>query len=556
MSRRTTSALRRALDRRRAGDAGFSLVEVLVAFTLFGIAAASTIPLLLSGAKAGQSAKLSTQAKNLAQERVDRMRNLPFHVDAKNGPYRDLLDTYYRNLVPAGGSTLASATTGYVADTSTARVPGEPTVGAYYRYVVPADPSPAAAGFRQIVATQFLNSRRLPVTPPAASPYTYDSQSLTGNDVPPSQLVGVTVITSWTRLGQTKTFKLFSEIADAKPAAALIASQARASALRVSSTVDGSQLAAEAGVVNADGALATGSTASVIGQGAVLSLNPGTTVKGAEVVMASPPDASVGTVSSGPRYLNAGTDCTLACVGKTSVRNNAVSVTNGLPVVGAPAAPVTASVIRETVGYRFSNRPNNPNLLLAAGRPVVSAFSFVGDPLVNGSAYLAATAGAGHDVRALAAADTEVIRLFETTFTPLGRGVLEIELVKSSLSCSAAAGTSSSLADFSAFVRYYDWANARYVTLPEIRPGAGNVLASYNPATIQVGPGRMLSDYIAGWDSLSAATTTTDPQTRAVSASLDGIVQLTTVATRDLDPTSAIAVRVGSLSCYAEDNRP
>src|SRR5690242_6993432 len=81
------------------GDAaGFGLVEILVALFVIGLAAAASTPLLVSGIDASITARMNTQAKDLAQQRIESMRDLQFHVDRQNGPFIDLLDIYYTDL--------------------------------------------------------------------------------------------------------------------------------------------------------------------------------------------------------------------------------------------------------------------------------------------------------------------------------------------------------------------------------------------------------------------------------------------------------------------------
>ena len=87
-----------ARRRRETGDGGFTLLEVMVAIILLGIVAAGVVPLLVGTLKAANAAKLNTQAKNLAQAQVERMRNLPYHVAQSAGPYIDLLDIYFHDL--------------------------------------------------------------------------------------------------------------------------------------------------------------------------------------------------------------------------------------------------------------------------------------------------------------------------------------------------------------------------------------------------------------------------------------------------------------------------
>lgn len=539
--------MRRLLDR-RAGDRGFSLIEVMVALTLLTIVAAAAIPLLLSAASAARTAKYITQAKSLAQQRVEQMRNLPYHVDAAPAyPRVDLLDLYFPNLTAASGTTIANVTSGYV--TTQARLAGEPATGPFYRTVV-TNLGNDFTQFRQVVATQYLSKTRAVITPPAG----YDRQAQ-GNDVPPSLYLGVTVVTAYMKSPKPATYRLFTQIADANAAVAEIVNQARASAVRFTSQVNGAQLLTEAGIVNAEGARANGATATFFGQGALMYLNPGNLVKGAELVRGAPPDVGTASTALGRRSLVNGDACTLSCIGRTRIDNGFVSVSGSLPRVGTSAAPVTSGVVRETYGVRYSNDPSVAALALRAGEPIIRAAEITDSNLAIGTAYLDATAnGTGHLVRAVAGARTQLFQLFPTTFTPTGRSVVELELRSSSLSCLAGTGGPSATASFEAYVRYFDWPSQSYVALPVITNGGADVLASYNPAAIQVGPTQFLSDYIGTWSNLTAPQTTVTGT--SVSAQLEGIISITTAPTRTGDPTSTIGIRVGSLSCYAEDTRP
>jgi hypothetical protein len=65
-----------------------------------------------------------------------------------------------------------------------------------------------------------------------------------------------------------------------------------------------------------------------------------------------------------------------------------------------------------------------------------------------------------------------------------------------------------------------------------------------------------LSDYIASWGSApfnQHINTGADGNTAI--GSIDGVVSLVTQPTRSGDATSEIGVKVGALSCYAEDDR-
>jgi prepilin-type N-terminal cleavage/methylation domain-containing protein len=76
-------------------DEGFSLIEVLVAITLLGLVSAAILPMLILGGRASTVVRFETTAKNLVQERLEQMRQLPFQVDRQNGG-----GTHERRLLP------------------------------------------------------------------------------------------------------------------------------------------------------------------------------------------------------------------------------------------------------------------------------------------------------------------------------------------------------------------------------------------------------------------------------------------------------------------------
>ena len=58
---------------RRRDDAGFTLVEVLVALLLLSVVMVSVLPLIISTLRATALTKVQTQAKNLGQERLEQV---------------------------------------------------------------------------------------------------------------------------------------------------------------------------------------------------------------------------------------------------------------------------------------------------------------------------------------------------------------------------------------------------------------------------------------------------------------------------------------------------
>jgi hypothetical protein len=125
------------------------------------------------------------------QERVEQMRNLPFHVPFSTGAqYVDLLDIYFHDrLSPSTNSfcttaAFVSATNTYTCTLNSAKV-GFP-------------------GFSERIETQFLNKDRAPVAPLA----TYHSQAgsttdltvpANATDVPPALMIGARITVTWSQ---------------------------------------------------------------------------------------------------------------------------------------------------------------------------------------------------------------------------------------------------------------------------------------------------------------------------------------------------------------------
>lgn len=66
--------------RSRRGEAGYSFVELLVTIIIAGIAFAAMVPLFVQAQQTGPKDKYRTTALNIAQDRLERVRQLPFSV--------------------------------------------------------------------------------------------------------------------------------------------------------------------------------------------------------------------------------------------------------------------------------------------------------------------------------------------------------------------------------------------------------------------------------------------------------------------------------------------
>lgn len=217
-----TDLLRR---RRLAGDeGGFTLIEVIVALVIFTMILATTVSMLIASTKASLIAKMDTGAKNLAQERVEQVRNLPFHKDhpmsgavPSAAEADDLLDTYFLSY---SATDAACKVTGFVhGGTATASTAppagsvrctyfGDPATGDFYR--VASNPVAGYPRYAQYITTQFLPPGGAAGTP-LTVPSTYNTQGDPASaDVAVSDLVGIRVTTLWSVGSTSKKNSIFS----------------------------------------------------------------------------------------------------------------------------------------------------------------------------------------------------------------------------------------------------------------------------------------------------------------------------------------------------------
>lgn len=540
----------------RGTDDGFTLVEVLVALLVVGVLAGSLLPLLATTVKATTRVRLETQAKNLAQQRVETMRNLAFHVDRQNGPFVDLLDIYYTNVSTAPTTRSDGSVGQWLAEAGGAN--GAPSGPAYLLRI----PSlPGHPDFNQDVYAQFLRTTRTlsPV------PTTYDSQAI-GADLPPSQLLGVTVITRYQTGTERKVLRTYTEMADGDGADSLLTTQARAQALQVTSTSDTAvTLRAGIGIVNADGSVTTGSAASVQAEGARIENLGSTPQTGASVTAVAPPNPSgysgTGTSSSPGIATGSGT-CGWASFGQSRADDVSATTTNGLPRIPVNAGPdlsavgsgrVRAGLLRNgsgCTGYSFGYRNSvatpvyDPQYELDAGKPVVGVRDATGGQLSTyGSVAITAdTVGSSTGpASAHSSAVTDYVRLLPTTSAP--DGLVVLRLTQASVSCVAGAAP---VASYTLEVSYPG--NSTTVTFST---SSATVPALPDPATIVVATSthgtKRLSDYLS-WEVATAVTSA------ASGASTIGPV-VRVVVPAAVTGNGGFTLELGKLSCHAEDVR-
>jgi prepilin-type N-terminal cleavage/methylation domain-containing protein len=552
------------LRRRCADEAGFGLVEIMIAMTIFAIVSLSTAPMLIGGLQAGRAAQLNLQGKALAQERVELMRNLPFHVARQNGQYLDVLDIYFRDLQPTGALAPNDTCNG-----------GRSYDGSTWTYSCAINNlGPDYPGFRQVVRATFLDFQRNTVRPPTSPAY---NSQVAGVDAPVSTLLGIAVTTTWSQGAKQSSYTLRSQIANAQPAESALRASLSTKALSITSSLsNGDVLQLEGGLLDNEGSLTTGSSASLSVVAARAGLSSGLAKTGALLSLTAPPLAQ-GNSPTGTGQMLDGT-CALACFSQTSVTGNQdVTVSLGQPQVSTAADPVLGSLRRtgsDTYrGFSYNNASSaelDPQLRLTG--TTVSAGTGSTTEVLSGTGYLDATGTGANAVRSAGTVRLPVFQLFPTDFAP--QGVVQVTLDHGSLSCASGGGAGAVVADWAGEVRYWQQTGVDPAGAPTgsyvshaLAPGANalplpeqTAVLKADPAVSGLAPGDIpLSRWVQSWSALTDPASAVESSGQRSTGKVNGIVSLLSAPTRAaggvVDETSAVNVSVGALSCHAEDNR-
>lgn len=570
-------------------DGGFSLVEIVVAMGLLAAVLTASLPMFLSMVRSTVVVKQQTQAKNLGQERLEQVRDLRFHVDNQNGPFLDLLDIYYtdarlgyaRGAVSVGDDEL----TGVYVPTG-GGTGGEPTAP-YYRVGTVAGELAGAPGFDQVITAQFLEADGRTILPPARFA-NYNSQAA-GVDAPPTLTVGITVITKWQELGRQKLHRAYTQITETGPEPPVIQSQARAVSVGVSSTAaDGTSLTLQGGVASLDGAQSNGSSVSGYAAGAVARRTgqPVAESRNARFQLPAQPVSEAG--SADPVTSSA---CAWYGHGRSSVGNVTADVAGGLP--RSPTNVDDAVTPRNAISGQLDNDGSNACGLLGftnvvdSGAPLSSAdpigshfgtspYVKVGDATgtgtaLSGSAYVTSTPLTSAAQKTFSGGSVKMARplvLFPTSPESATQGLVTAQLTSASVDCtSGTALTPGTIAaKYSLTLRWWGrvgptgtpaaWHEAvwTYDSTTDTAPVPASGSEPWEPSNAFLSNGRPLSDLVTADVPAAVATGTTSGQ-RGFPG---GIMTLTTVPTLSNESQpgfSAIKVRLGQLTCVADDER-
>ena len=570
---------RSAERRARPVDGGFTLIEVIVAFGIVLVVLTALLPQLVVGIRSGEVARQVTQAKAVAQGQLDRMRNLPYHVEPDAGDYRDVLDYYFRDTTPAAAVTCTDADGlatlpvghGFLA-AGVARCSYEPA-GQVYRYVT----TDATSGFTVVVDTQFLSTPKADGTSSVVNVRDHYDTQVNGKDNPASFQIGVTVTVLYERRGTTKPVTTYTQIANHPATESRIAVTASATAVSVGSvTAANGAVSLDVGMLDLTGSLGFASTAGASLAGASGGLSTGEKSEGAAMAVSAPATATsllglAGGLSS---------SCALACWGTTQSDSGPVTSTDGLPNVGSVAAPMQARLIGTDGSGRAISFDNGGSSTYRTGLSLPGPLvrldptattttegltstctpSATGAPAYVRSMGFLRSTDATPVVEACSLSTSTWVSVFPTGFAP--RGVLRIRLVRASAHCqvSGASHTAATpTVDYQVVVsRWVGPGTGDYATLATITPTDNGDLPE--PETLAVGNNHTLADYVDSWSAITPSAYDVTATGGVSAVQVPGAFTLTSqpVRTGDVDgadPSSAVSFTVGEVGCFAQDAR-
>jgi prepilin-type N-terminal cleavage/methylation domain-containing protein len=593
----------RIRDLRRA-EAGLTLIEVLVALTLFAIITVGIIPLLASALRGVATTRSVTVGKTVASAAMEKMRGLPYFESSEGQPTpvrTDLLDLYFPDLGTGYDSTAQTFTTTCTPTSSAPAASG----GA-------ACPPNIPAGYTVTFVAAFVNPGPASPTPqtftvlPPSPGYTWTTAT-----EPPAKLLRVTVTTNWTFGGRARTFSLSSLLGQRHLSKQTIDANANVDhgVQVLSSYVDSlgrrSNLVATIGQGAIDVLAGAGGKADENTRAAQVVLTQEETATEAAVTLANVAGAS-STVHAPPNSYPAPS----ASVGEKTVPYK-VSDLETIPIafiddtVVEPPTPFSlgGQIISElpvAAGrFRFSGaagagqptmwvdnqaqRGLTSPLKLHDSAHLVTVEKDGATPRLNGQVTAEGTAlspPASRKVETKASVQLAKLSIFPTTFiTDPENAVLLITDFTASLACKSTANTSTAsvTGTWSATLRY--WQDPNNNGLP-IGAGysapvtlSGSLTGGVDPMTAIKAANPLVYDdlvdandvylFKAGGRNGYFSDIRTNPLVssvvgsggRSTFGSINGAIEITTAPTSTTLPSSTMSVSVGSLSCDAVDRR-
>ncbi|MGQ0631808.1 MAG: type II secretion system protein [Sporichthyaceae bacterium] len=593
----------------RVSQAGFTVVEIVVAIAILAGVMAAAGPQMVGSIRASGTAKLVSQAKGVLQGELDAMRTLPFRVTPSAGDHRDLLDIYYRNriaptTVPVCGTsspgTPLASWTGFVGAANTARCSYEQAAGPMYRKVILGGTGDVPTGFAVVLNTAFMSAGTTPgVLEPASN---FDSQ-LASRDRPPSSQVGVTATVLYNDRGRWKPVAVYTQIASRTPSQTRIKLDARATAVEIGSARStGETISLTGGQLDLTGSLSTTSQA----RANLSSMSGASSVTGREdgaALSVQAPYTNLVNVNAPLGELETG--CSAPCWGATLIPPFVAAADDGLPRAGVSGLPAVLGPVQTQLpdnltrdGFQFrAATPTlaglTPQLVSMDSTPPIGtvltnlvsglyncAFTLTG-PLshLTASGFINSTDDLAPvdplSVEACGGAHSNVLRVLPTTYAP--DGLIRIT-ARSAARCRVVGATHgpSTSVSYRAEVEYWKWTPAVLNFLGiEVIPGHGDYVSAgaitaatttdplasiplttpVAPAPNLITPAPTLGDYVESISGLTAGRVTASAVGSVAEVVIPALVTVQTKPVVAGDAQTAVSLAVASSYCRAEDNR-
>jgi prepilin-type N-terminal cleavage/methylation domain-containing protein len=579
------------LLRKARGQGGFTLIEVMASLLVFGLMTLGVVPLLLSSIRGSALSRSFAVGKNIGTLSMERIRGLPYFISYTAQPRRvDVLDLYF----PA----------------STGLTTGQSYSGGVFTTVCnsgtsanPACPKNMLPGYTVRFTAEFLKPAPTGngfVSEAPSAGYLWTSG--VGADVPPTQLLRVGVITTWSASNLTRTFRLTTLLSDRRFEGVKVSGDARVeygvqvlTGYQHGGTT--SSLTARAGesessigtrqVSTATQSVTAGSIKLVEdseeGEGSATVLDE---VTGAQVAYDAPPDQTLGSTSAAADVIThpllTNSPIVAGLDGTTATTPMEVKVANEVPIAKGAFSYSTNPLIEDlwvNSQTDYSSLQLDPSLHVFSLQPR----SAQGEQGVAGSTNVttAALGTASRSVTATATVTVNDLRLLPTVIPGAPAPVLSIDTLTATTQCkSTAVGTSATVsATWSATVRYIrDTANNsapgpwQTVSLNLTGSSASDALAALeqpanNPLIYDSAPdsndiylvaegGR--KGYFTDLGSLHNVSTTgvsKDVLGQTTGADIKGAIHVSTANTSASVAGSGLSVSIGSVGCQAVDKR-
>ena len=544
-------------------ESGFTIVEMVAAMAIFALAAAFVLGTLVAGIRTAGSGRDRTIAKELARERLEEMRRLPFYLQVSSQypcvpeVRTDLLDTYFPNLTAPAYNSGAST---------------------YTRTI---DPVPGFPRYSLTVQSRFVSENLATVTPPS----TYSCAS-SATDQPPGNLLAVVVTVRW---GPTKQFSytLRTHLGETRLSSVEVLGAASGLMTRIDTAFsNGSIFLMEIGSTDSSifvGDSVTARNETFAGRATITDSAGGATSKeGARQSVAAPPDSALSELNVAAQTLIHPTLLFTAATLNANKTSGVMAKINESPGLFAEGSSKILPSVDKSIEGGNDFEATNEVEGIGGTRSIDNTKPFVASKKVAGfqSESSSSCKEQADKVACEVKGGTAELRLFPVTLAlPSGASVttdgyllaIRFSEIKSEATASRnGAASAFALNTFAGTVSYWelDPSTSTYTKQSvaiSSTSGSANALPAPSSVCVRASLGicnLTLADFILNWSALTAAqaagTVSVAPDGRSAEATLDGVVRITTQPSNRISSllsNSGFIVKIGAFSTRAVDAR-